>query len=114
MPYLILPGGNKFIDFVSAVFGATVQYTAERSPGVIMHGELRIGPAVLMFADATEEYPAFPGSMFLYVEDVDAVWGRAMGRPDVTRLQELDNRPYGRGGGFKDAFGNAWWVNSPV
>jgi len=114
MPYLILPGGYTFIDFMKEVFQAEVQYTAERSPGVIMHGELRIGPAVIMFADATAEYPAFPGSMFLYVEDVDAVWGRAMGRHDVTQLQELDNRPYGRGGGFRDAFGNAWWVNSVV
>lgn len=114
MPYLLLQGGYRFIDFVKDVFQGTVQYTAERSPGEIMHGELRIGQAVLMFADATKDYPVFPGSMFIYVEDVDAVWGRAMGRGDVTQLQELDNRPYGRGGGFKDSFGNAWWVNSPV
>lgn len=114
MPYLMVPGGYKFIDFMKEVFGATVQYTTERSPGIIMHGELRIGPAVLMFADVTSEYPAFPASMFVYLEDVDDVFARALGRPDVVMLQELDNRPYGRGGGFKDPFGNAWWVNSPI
>ena len=79
-----------------------------------MHGEFRIGPAVIMFADASEQYPAFPASMFLDVDDVDAVFARALARPDVQQLQELDNRSYGRGGGFKDAFGNAWWVNSPA
>ncbi|TDX01811.1 VOC family protein [Dinghuibacter silviterrae] len=114
MPYLIVPGAYRFLDFVKDVFGATLQYSADRSPGILMHGELRIGPAVIMFADATDVYAPFPSSMFLYVDKVDEVFAKALVRPDVTLLQELDNRPYGRGGGFKDAFGNAWWVNSPV
>jgi PhnB protein len=114
MPYLLVPGAYRFIEFVQTVFGATVQYTTDRSPGILMHGELRIGPAVLMVADATEAYPPFPASMFLYVEKVDEVFTKATAHADVVLLQELDDRPYGRGGGFRDPFGNAWWVNSPL
>ena len=114
MPYLIVPGGYKFLDFTRDVFGATIQCSEDRSPGVIKHGEIRIGPAVIMFADATEQYTAFPASLFLYVADVDAVFTKALAYPGVTILGELDNHSYGRGGGFKDSFGNHWWVNSPI
>lgn len=113
MPYVIVPGAHKFMDFMKIVLGATEQLIVPRSEEHIMHGELRIGQAVIMFADATAEFKAFPASLFLYVEDVDTVFDKALAQ-GATLLQELDNREYGRGGGFQDAFGNQWWVNSPV
>jgi uncharacterized glyoxalase superfamily protein PhnB len=114
MPYLIVPGGYKFLEFAEKVFGATRQFSEDRSPGVIKHGEIRIGDAVIMFADASSFFEAFPASLFLYVEDVDAVFARALAYPGVTLMGALDNHSYGRGGGFKDSFGNVWWVNSPI
>ena len=54
MPYIIVPNAYKFLEFMKNVFNATEQAIIPRSEGIIMHGELRIGDAVVMFADTTE------------------------------------------------------------
>ena len=56
MPYLIIPNAADFIVFMKEVFGAEEQIIVPRSEGIIMHGELRIGDAVIMFADVTPEF----------------------------------------------------------
>jgi uncharacterized glyoxalase superfamily protein PhnB len=112
MPYLIVNEGYRFIDFMKEIFKAEVQFLHERSEGVIMHAELRIEQAVIMMADATEVYAPFAGSIFMYVENADAIFERALAA-GCPLLQEVADREYGRGGGFKDAFGNHWWVNTP-
>jgi uncharacterized glyoxalase superfamily protein PhnB len=113
MPYLIVPGAYKFIDFMKAVFNAEVRFLAPREEGVIMHAELQIQDAVIMFADATEQYQAMPAGVFLYLDGVDEIFARALAN-GATQLQELADREYGHGGGFADAFGNHWWVNTPI
>lgn len=113
MPYLLVKDAYKFLEFSKKILGATQQYLAERSPGVVMHAELRIEQAVIMFADATDAYPEFPGSMFLYISDVDGVHKRAEAA-GLKILQPLEDRDYGRGFGFADDFGNNWWVNTPL
>ena len=114
MPYLIVTGGYKFLEFTKEVLGAEQRFLQPRSEGVIMHGEISIGQAIIMFADATEQYAPFPGSMFLYVENVDAVLARALAFEGVTELHTVSDMSYGRSGGFRDPFGNAWWVTSPL
>ena len=113
MPYLIIKDAYKFINFMKAAFNAEVQYLHERSEGVIMHAELKIEQAIIMLADATAEYLPFPGSVFMYVENADTIIEKALSM-GAASLQEIADRPYGRGGGFKDDFGNHWWVNTPL
>ncbi|HVX48659.1 MAG TPA: VOC family protein [Chitinophagaceae bacterium] len=113
MPYLIIEGTHKFIDFMKEVFNAEVQYIEERGEGNVRHSELRIEQAVIMAADPVDEYRPFPGSIFLYVENADTIFQRAMAK-GMRQLQELATREYGRGGGFADEFGNHWWVNTPL
>ena len=114
MPYLIVPGGFKFLEFTKETLGAVEQYAALRSEGIIMHGEIRIQSAVIMFADVTEHYAHFPGSMFLYLDDVDGLFTKVSARKDVKMLASLEDRPYGRGFGFEDPLGNHWWLNTPM
>lgn len=64
MPYMIIPKATDFIGFMKEVFGAKEQIIVPRSEGVIMHGELRIGDAVIMFADVTEQFTARPVGIF--------------------------------------------------
>ncbi len=113
MPYLVIEGAYKFVDFMKTVFNAEVRFLAPREEGVIMHAELQIQQAVIMFCDATRDYKAFPGSVFLYLDGVDDIFEKALANGAV-QLQELADRDYGRGCGFADAFGNHWWVNSPI
>ncbi len=109
MPYLIVPGGYAFSAFMKEVFGAEEQRIVPRSEGVIMHGELRIADAVLMFADVTAEFLAKPAGMFIYVDDVKDVYTKAIAAGAISLMEPMD-QPYGFTCGFKDPFGNDWWV----
>ena len=108
MPYLVLPNAYKFADFVKNVFGATEQTIIPRSEGVIMHGELCIGDSVIMFADTSEEYSARPAGFFIYVENVDETYKKAL-ELGAHSLREPMQQPYGYTCGFHDPFGNDWW-----
>jgi PhnB protein len=109
MPYLIIPNATDFIGFMKEVFGAEEQIIVPRSEGVIMHGELRIGEAVIMFADVTEQFTARPAGIFIYVNSVDNTYNKAMAAGAVS-LMEPGQQPYGFTCGFKDVFGNDWWA----
>ena len=108
MPYIIIPNAYKFIEFMKNVFGATEQAIIPRSEGVIMHGELRIGDAVVMFADTTEQIAARPAGIFIYVENTDDTYKKAM-KAGSASLMEPTQQPYGYTCGFHDPFGNDWW-----
>ena len=108
MPYLIVPNANQFIEFMKEVFGATVQHLTPRSEGIIMHGELRIGESVIMFADTTEEFTSRPAGIFIYVESTDETYKNAIAA-GATSIMEPMKQPYGYTCGFHDPFGNDWW-----
>ena len=112
MPYIIIPNAYKFIEFIQHVFDATVQIIVPRSEGVIMHGELRIGEAVIMFADTTENIKARPAGIFIYVDSVDETYKKALAA-GAASLMEPMQQPYGYTCGFHDAFGNDWWPVEP-
>ncbi len=108
MPYLIVPQAGKFIEFMKHVFGATEQMSVPREEGVIMHAEIRIGESVIMLADATEQFPARPAGMFIYVEKVDEVYEKAIAAGSSSTMKPV-KMDYGYTCGFKDPFGNDWW-----
>ena len=112
MPYLILDKVSEFIAFTKAVFNAEERMVVPREDGTIMHGEISIGKAVIMFTDSTGHYQAFPAGMFIQIENIDEVYHRAIKHGAVS-LQELDEREYGRSAGFQDRFGNQWWLTKP-
>ena len=86
MPYLSVDGGAAAIDFYRTVFGAQERTRMPGPDGKIGHAELEIGDAVIMLADAVPEMGGqTPGSLggtpvtlMVYVEDVDAVFDRAI------------------------------------
>ena len=108
MPYLIVPNAADFIAFMKEVFGAEEQIIVPRSEGVIMHGELRIGDAVIMFADVTPEFTAKGAGIFIYVENVGDTYIKAIKAGAVSVMEPIQ-QPYGFSCGFKDAYGNDWW-----
>ncbi|MEO6540656.1 MAG: VOC family protein [Ferruginibacter sp.] len=108
MPYLIIPNAATFVVFMKDVFGAEEQINVPRSENIIMHGELRIGDAVIMFADVTPEFTARPAGLFIYVENVADTYIKAIKAGAVSVMEPMQ-QPYGFTCGFKDAFGNEWW-----
>ena len=109
MPYLIVPGANQFIDYMQDVFQATVQVIVPRSENIIMHGELRIGESAIMFADVTPEFGACTTGIFIYVDNVDETYRKALEKDSQSKMAPAQ-QSYGYTCGFRDPFGNDWWA----
>lgn len=112
MPYLILKGAKKFIDFTETVFGAIVIHTTHREDGkTVMHAEIQIDGSTIMFAESTEEYTPQTANMFVYVPDADAAYQKALDHGAVS-VMPLSDKDYGRTCGVKDPCGNTWWITA--
>ncbi len=111
MPYLILENAFKFISFAEKVFGAKETYKVMRDPVTIMHAEIMIGESTIMFADATDRYKPQPAALFIYVDNADERYKKAISA-GAKAITEVADQPYGRSGGIEDPFGNSWWVTS--
>jgi PhnB protein len=111
MPYLIIENGAGFFEFTKIVFGAEEKYKAMRDEKTIMHAEISIGSSIIMFADATEQFAKRTSGMFLYVDDCDAVYDKALANGATTVMPPAD-QSYGRSAGITDPFGNTWWITS--
>ena len=111
MPYLIVKGAAKFMAFVETVFDATETYTVMRDEHTIMHAEIMIGECTIMFADTTEQIEPSPAGLFIYVDNADERYKKAIDA-GAKIISEVADQPYGRSGGVIDPFGNTWWITS--
>jgi PhnB protein len=111
MPYLIVENAAAFISFTQKVFGATERLKTMRDEHTIMHAEISIGESVIMMADATDQFKQQNAGLFIYVDDCDTVFQKALDNGASTVMEPAD-QSYGRSGGLKDAFGNTWWITS--
>jgi PhnB protein len=111
IPYLIVDGAAKFLDFVKNVLGAEEKYLHHRpeDDSKIMHGEVKIGTATIMFADSTDQYSVQTAGLYVYVDGVDEVYRKALAA-GATAVTELGDQPYGRSGGVLDPAGVTWWL----
>lgn len=112
MPYLIVEGAAKFLDFMKKVFGAEEKMKVMRDENTIQHAEIRIGQSVIMFADATRQFKPRPAGLFVYVEDADQTYNQAISA-GATSIMPMSDQEYGRSGGVADPFGNVWWPTTP-
>lgn len=111
--YLIIKNAAGFIEFAQTVFNATLENKHMRDGYIIMHAEVKIGNSIIMFADSTAEYQPMNAGFFVYVEDADAAYKKALDN-GATAVTPLGDQPYGRSGGVKDAFGNTWWITAVI
>ena len=112
MPYLILNNAEAFIDFTAKVFHAQlINKHLREDHQTIMHAEVNISGSVIMFAEATEEYPVQTANLFVYVDNADENYHVAL-QNGATSVNEPADQPYGRSCGVKDPFGNSWWITS--
>ncbi|MEO8854554.1 MAG: VOC family protein [Ginsengibacter sp.] len=112
MPYLIVPNAEGFLSFTEKVFNAKEISKYMRDEKTIMHAEIMIGDSTIMFADATEEFKPSTSGLFIYVENADETFEKAI-QDGASVLREMNDEEYGRSGGIKDLFGNTWWITTP-
>jgi len=113
MPYLIVKGSKSFQEFMESVFNAQEQLSVPGEDGTVMHGELRVGKAVVMYAEAGGQFPVMNAGMYIHVDDTDVTYQKALAKGATTVPgQEPSDKEYGRTCGVKDPFGNVWWITS--
>jgi PhnB protein len=109
-PYLTVIDAARLIDFIVAVFGASVEGRHERPDGKIMHAALRIGDSQVEISDPSEQWGPTPSAIHIYVPDVDVVYRRAL-EHGARSLMAPTDMDYGeRGCAVRDAHGNNWYI----
>lgn len=111
MPYLIVNDAEKFIGFLKEVFNADETYKAMRDEQTVMHAEIMIGGSTIMLADSTDKFAVRNAGLFIYVNDADETFKKAIDS-GATVVAEMADQSYGRSGGVQDTFGNTWWITS--
>lgn len=113
-PYLIVDDASGLIRFIERSFDGKTMAIMKTPEGKVMHASVLIGDSHLMIADASDQYPAGTSRLYLYVEDVDATYKKALDAKS-TSLREPTDEFYGdRSSGVKDAWGNEWWIATHV
>src|SRR5438270_813920 len=100
-PYLIVNGASEALDFYKKAFGATELFRMAGPGGKIGHAEFKVGNSIMMIADEAPQMDArgpktlggSPISIMLYVEDVDAVFNRAIAA-GATVERPIENKFY--------------------
>ena len=113
VPYFLVNGAARFIDFLKAGLGAEERLRIPLPGGSVMHAELRIGDSIVEVADANEKFAARPMTIHLYVKDADATYGKAL-QAGATSISKVEDMQWGdRQGVVRDPFGNIWNIGMP-
>jgi PhnB protein len=113
-PFLHPIGAPALIDFMKQAFGAE-EVSREQSPeGMIHHAMVRIGDSMIEMGEAHGEAQPMPPALYMYVEDSDATYERALNAGAIS-LQPPTDQGYGdRTAWVKDAWGNIWYLAAPI
>src|SRR5258708_5992046 len=112
-PYLTVADTHREIEFITQAFGAEGRIYGLGSAGGF-HAEYKIGDSMLMIGGGGKGSnwkgsPA-PAALHLYVEDVDAVYERAI-QAGATSLMAPTDQEYGdRDAAVSDVGGNHWYI----
>jgi PhnB protein len=121
-PYLCVNDGAAAIDFYRRAFGATQLMRLTDANGRIGHADLVVAGAALMLSDEHPEMgvlsPTTLGgsgvALHLVVDDVDALYARAVAE-GATGDRSPEDQPHGeRMGVLTDPFGHRWFLGTPV
>ena len=119
IPHLVVKGGNQAIDFYKKAFGAEEVMRMPGPDGRLMHGEIRIGSALVYLADdfpemcggksrTPQSLGGTPATIHRYVTDCDSVIKRAVDAGAKVTMPATDMFWGDRYGVVEDPFGHSW------
>ncbi|NXY95032.1 VOC family protein [Streptomyces sp. BR123] len=120
--YLSVDGASEAIAFYAEAFGAQELARSTAPNGKIMHAQIKIGSTVVMLSDELREAGLLgpraiggtPVTLYLFVEDVDAVFARAV-KAGATPQREVQDHFFGdRTGQVLDPFGHRWTIATHI
>lgn len=124
-PHLVLDECAKAIDFYRAAFGAEEKLRMPGPGGKLAHAEIQVGDSMIMMSDEMPPMPGQPAMMkaprmagvstaavFLYVDDVDKWFDRALRAGCTVRMPLADMFWGDRYGQVIDPFGVVWGMGT--
>ena len=121
-PSLVVTQAAKAIDFYVKAFGAEEISRFVGPDGTIMHAVVKIGDSMIMLGDempgpggkSPKTLRGTPTSFFIYKENVDAAWKRAVDAGAKVTMPLADQFWGDRGGCVEDPSGHQWWLAQHV
>jgi PhnB protein len=116
-PYLIAKDGPALLEFAKQAFAGEETFRTVGSAGGL-HGEVRIGDSMLMMGGGIpgKEFRVTPNThaLHIYVEDVDAVYAKALAA-GATLIDAPRDQEYGeRSASVTDPAGNIWYIATHI
>ena len=115
---LVLDNAAQTIEWYKRAFGAQEVSRSVGPDGKIMHADVKIGNSHFMVNDpmmgskGPKELGGSPASLWLYVEDSDALFNRAVGAGGKVQMPLEDQFWGDRAGAVVDPVGYTWWIAS--
>ena len=115
-PHLALDNAAKTIDWYRRAFGAQEVRRSDGPDGKVLHCELRIGNSLIMVNDVMsgakgpQALGGTPAGLWLYVEDCDSAFARAVDAGAQVQVPLADQFWGDRGGAIADPEGYTWWI----
>jgi len=121
-PYLAVSDGLAALEFYKKAFGATELYRLTEPGGRVVHAEFKLGRYVIMLAGENKEWgnltPETLGGttvrIAVEVEDVDAVWKKAVESGGKGIIAPADQFYGERSARIEDPFGHQWLVSTHI
>ena len=109
-PYLVVSDADALIDFTIAALGAKEKVRMPGPDGKTAHGEVDIGDSVIMMGSPQPGQALMPAMIYLYVEDTDGTYKKALGA-GAKSIEEPNDAFYGdRRAAVQDSQGNQWFI----
>jgi PhnB protein len=109
-PYLVVDGASDLIDFLKNGFEAQEVFRMNRDDNRVSHATVKIGNSMIMISDTMTDMHPELAMLYLYVDDADAIYKKAIGA-HAESIQEPHDEFYGdRVSAVKDKWGNKWWI----
>jgi len=113
--YLHPLGAAQMIDFLKPAFGAeevVADYAGPKGP--VVHAKIRIGDSILEMGEAHGVYQPMPTMFYLYVDDVDWWYNRAVAGGATSKDAPAEQTYGDRTAAVTDPYGNTWYMATPI
>ena len=113
-PYFSVRDAHGLVNFLKRAFDAVAEIHT-MPDGSVLNAQVRVGNSMVLIGQAPKDHPAdkrMPAMLYMYVEDVDAVYRKAIAAGGESIVEPADQFYGDRVGAVRDLTGNQWWIAS--
>lgn len=119
---IVVRNAPQAIEFYKKALGAEERMRMLGPNGKVMHAELKIGDSIIFVTDEMPEMGCtspqslggHTGSLYLYLDDVDTAFQRAIDAGGKASMPVADMFWGDRFGSFTDPYGHSWGLSTHV